>query len=52
MFEAQREEISNAIKANYEKILNQERTLKTQVSVWQCIGMLNINTDKHTHTKI
>ncbi|XP_058250285.1 rho-associated protein kinase 1 isoform X1 [Hemibagrus wyckioides] len=29
-FEAQREEISNAIKANYEKILNQERTLKTQ----------------------
>ncbi|XP_017326504.1 rho-associated protein kinase 1 isoform X2 [Ictalurus punctatus] len=30
VFEAQREEISNAIKANYEKILNQERTLKTQ----------------------
>ncbi|XP_028329141.1 rho-associated protein kinase 1 isoform X2 [Gouania willdenowi] len=27
---AQKEEISNAIKANYEKILNTERTLKTQ----------------------
>uniref|UniRef100_A0A3B4D2X8 non-specific serine/threonine protein kinase n=1 Tax=Pygocentrus nattereri TaxID=42514 RepID=A0A3B4D2X8_PYGNA len=29
-YAAQKEEISNAIKANYEKILNTERTLKTQ----------------------
>ncbi|XP_062850624.1 rho-associated protein kinase 1 isoform X2 [Trichomycterus rosablanca] len=29
-YEIQKEEISNAIKANYEKVLNQERTLKTQ----------------------
>ncbi|KAM6918728.1 rho-associated protein kinase 1 isoform 2-T2 [Xenentodon cancila] len=29
-YSAQKEEISNAIKANYEKILNTERTLKTQ----------------------
>lgn len=30
-YAAQKEEISNAIKANYEKVLNTERTLKTQV---------------------
>ncbi|XP_049338797.1 rho-associated protein kinase 1 isoform X2 [Astyanax mexicanus] len=29
-YSAQKEEISNSIKANYEKILNTERTLKTQ----------------------
>lgn len=30
---AQKEEIANTIKANYEKILNTERTLKTQVKI-------------------
>lgn len=30
---AQKEEITNAIKANYEKALNIERTLKTQVKI-------------------
>lgn len=30
---AQKDEITNAIKANYEKILNTERTLKTQVKI-------------------
>lgn len=29
-YEAQKEEIANTIKANYEKVLNTERTLKTQ----------------------
>ena len=32
-YSAQKEEITNAIKANYEKILNTERTLKTQVKI-------------------
>lgn len=30
---AQKEEIANAIKANYEKVLKTERTLKTQVKM-------------------
>lgn len=30
---AQKEEIANTIKANYEKVLNTERTLKTQVKM-------------------
>lgn len=32
-YEAQKEEIANTIKANYEKVLNTERTLKTQVKM-------------------
>ena len=34
-YEAQKEETTNAIKANYEKVLNTERTLKTQVPLTQ-----------------
>lgn len=30
---SQKEEVVNAIKANYEKVLNTERTLKTQVKM-------------------
>lgn len=30
-YENQKEEITNSIKANYEKVLQNERTLKTQV---------------------
>lgn len=32
-YEAQKEEIVNTIKATYEKVLNTERTLKTQVKM-------------------
>lgn len=32
-YAAQKEEITNTIKANYEKVLNTERTLKTQVKM-------------------
>lgn len=32
-YAAQKEEIANTIKANYEKVLNTERTLKTQVKM-------------------
>ena len=32
-YAAQKEEIANTIKANYEKVLNTERTLKTQVKI-------------------
>ncbi len=32
-YAAQKEEIANTIKATYEKVLNTERTLKTQVKM-------------------
>ncbi len=32
-YASQKEEVANAIKANYEKVLNTERTLKTQVNM-------------------
>lgn len=35
-YAAQKEDITNAIKANYEKVLNTERTLKTQVKMHLC----------------
>lgn len=40
-YAAQKEEITNSIKANYEKVLHTERTLKTQVSMhlfWGGLG--------------
>ncbi|XP_012683372.2 rho-associated protein kinase 1 [Clupea harengus] len=49
-YEAQKEETTNAIKANYEKVLNTERTLKTQ-AVNKLAEIMNRKDMKLDHKK-
>ncbi|XP_010765950.1 rho-associated protein kinase 1 [Notothenia coriiceps] len=49
-YEAQKEEIANTIKANYEKVLNTERTLKTQ-AVNKLAEIMNRKDMKLDHKK-